>query len=401
MLARFRSGTGAMHSGRFVFSQLIQYLPLHTFRRCVARYGGDRYVKQFSCMDQFLCMAFAQLAGCESLRDIELRLRAHLAKLYHFGIRGRVSRSTLADANERRDWRIYADFAQSLIATARRLYAHEPLGIELDHTAYVLDSSTIELCLSVFPWARAPRVGNAGIKLHTLLEVRSCVPTRVDVTPSNLYDVHALDWLDVEAGAFYIMDRGYLDFERLYRMHQSGAWFLMRAKKNLRVNRRYSHPIDDRSVIGCDQTVVFKHWKTHTRYPIPLRRIRVRDPDTRESIVLLTNHFGLPAQSLGVLYRHRWRIEIFFKWIKQHLRIKAFFGTSPNAVQTQVWIAVTVYVLIAILRKRLRLTAPLSELLHILSATLYERTELECALQQADLQKCDALSANQLILFDD
>lgn len=390
-----------MHSGRYVFSQLVQHLPLRTFRRCVARYGGNRYVKQFSCMDQFLCMAFAQLAGCESLRDIELRLRAHQAKLYHFGIRGRVSRSTLADANEQRDWRIYADFAQSLIVTARRLYANEPLGIELDHTAYVLDASTIELCLSVFPWARTPRTGNGGIKLHTLLDVRACVPARIDVTPANVHDVHALDWLDIEPGAFYVMDRGYLDFVRLHHLDQSGAWFLMRTKKNLCVDRRYSHPVTDRSVIGCDQTVMLRHWKSKVRYPQPFRRIRVRDPNAHESIVLITNHFGLPATSLSVLYRHRWRIEIFFKWIKQHLRIKTFFGTSANAVQTQVWIAVTVYVLIAILRKRLGLTAPLSELLHILSATLYEQTELECALQWAGLHKCDNPNANQLILFDD
>lgn len=390
-----------MHSGRYVFSQLMQHLPLHTFRRCVARYGGDRYVKQFSCMDQFLCMAFAQLAGCESLRDIELRLRAHQAKLYHFGIRGRVARSTLADANERRDWRIYADFAQSLIVTARRLYADEPLGIELEHTAYVLDSSTLELCLSVFPWARTQRSGNGGIKLHTLLDVRACVPTRIDVTPAQVHDVHALDWLQIEPGAFYVMDRGYLDFVRLYHLHESGAWFLMRTKKNLCVDRRYSHPITDRTLIGCDQTVMLRHRQARRRYPQPLRRIRVRDPDTRESIVLITNHFGLPAPSLSVLYRHRWRIEIFFKWIKQHLRIKAFFGTSPNAVQTQVWIAVTVYVLIAILRKRLGVTASLSELLHILSATLYEQTELECALRQAELQQCDTPISNQLILFDD
>lgn len=390
-----------MHQGRFVFTQLMQHLPLHSFRRCVARYDGNRYVKQFSCMDQFLCMAFAQLAGCESLRDIELRLRAHQTKLYHFGIRGHVSRSTLADANERRDWRIYADFAQGLIMTARRLYADEPLGIELDHTAYVLDASTIELCLSVFPWARTARNGNGGIKLHTLLDVRAWVPARIDVTPAQVHDVHALDWLDLEPGAFYVMDRGYLDFVRLYHLHRAGAWFLMRAKKNLRVDRRYSHPVTDRSVIGCDQTVMLRHRHARNRYPQPLRRIRVRDPDTHDSIVLLSNHFGLPATSLGVLYRHRWRIEIFFKWIKQHLRIKTFFGTSPNAVQTQIWIAVTVYVLIAILRKRLGLTTPLSELLHILSATLYEQTELECALQQVDLQKCGNPMANQLILFDD
>jgi hypothetical protein len=390
-----------MHEGQFVFTQLMQHLPMHTFRRCVARFDGNRYVKRFTCLDQFLCMAFAQLTCRESLRDIEICLRAHQAKLYHMGIRGRVSRSTLADANEQRDWRIYAEFAQGLINTARRLYVNEPLDIELAHTAYALDSTTIELCLSVFPWAHAMHPGCGGIKLHTLLDMRGSIPTVIGFSESRQHDVHMLDQLVPERGAIYVMDRAYLDFERLYRFHSAGAFFLMRAKNNLRVCRRYSHPVTDRTLIGCDQTVVLAREVARNDYPTPLRRIRVRDPETGESIVLVTNHFALPAVSIGALYRHRWQIEIFFKWIKQHLRIKAFFGTSPNAVKTQVWIAVSVYVLIAIIRKRLNLTASLYELLQILSVTLFEQTSLECALQQRDLHNPDDEHANQLILFAD
>jgi hypothetical protein len=390
-----------MHEGQFVFTQLMQHLPMHTFRRCVARFDGNRYVKRFACLDQFLCMAFAQLTGRESLRDIEICLRAHQAKLYHLGIRGRIARSTLADANEQRDWRIYATFAQSLIATARRLYVNEPFDIELAHTAYALDSTTIELCLSVFPWARAMHPGCGGIKLHTLLDMRGSIPTVIDFSESRQHDVHMLDQLVPEPGAIYVMDRAYLDFARLYRFHCEGAFFLMRTKHNLRTNRRYSHPVADRSLIGCDQTVVLAREVARNDYPSPLRRVRVRDPDTGESIVLLTNHFALPATTISALYRHRWQIEIFFKWIKQHLRIKAFFGTSPNAVKTQVWIAVSVYVLIAIVRKRLNLTASLYELLQILSVTLFEQTSLECALQQQDLHNSTNQPDNQLILFDD
>lgn len=390
-----------MHQGRFVFTQLMQHLPLHALRRSVARYDGNRYVKRFSCLDQFLCMAFAQLTGRESLRDIELCLRAHAAKLYHLGIRGQVARSTLADANERRDWRIYAEFAQNLIATARRLYAHEPLGIELAHTTYALDATTIDLCLSVFPWARALHPGHGGIKLHTLLDIRGTIPTVIHLSESRQHDMHMLDRLVPEPGSIYLMDRGYLDFARLYRIHCEGAFFLMRAKKNLRVHRRYSHPVSDRSLIGCDQTVVLARDVVYTRYPAPLRRVRVRDPDNARSLVLLTNHFALPALTLSALYRHRWQIEIFFKWIKQHLRIKAFYGTSSNAVKTQVWIAVTVYVLIAIVRKRLRLHTSLYELLQILSVTLFEQTPLECALRYSKWQVSETQADNQLILFPD
>ena len=390
-----------MHEGRFVFTQLMQHLPMHTFRRLVTQFNGDRYVKRFTCLDQFLCMAFAQLTGRDSLRDIEICLRAHQAKLYHLGIRGRVARSTLADANELRDWRIYAQFAQSLIATARRLYANEPLDIELAHTAYAFDSTTIECCLSVFPWARAMHPDRGGIKLHTLLDIRGAIPTVVHFSESRLHDVNILDQLIPEPGAIYVMDRAYLDFERLYRLHCEGSFFLMRTKKNLRVRRRYSHPVDDRTRIGCDQTVVLTRDVAHKKYPQTLRRLRVRDVESGQSIVLLTNHFALPAVTLGTLYRHRWQIEIFFKWIKQHLRIKAFFGTSPNAVKTQVWIAVAVYVLIAIVRKRLQLTASLYELLQILSVTLFEQTPLEQALRQQALHLHDDGDANQLILFGD
>jgi hypothetical protein len=390
-----------MHEGQFVFSQLMRHLPMHTFRRLVAKYEGDRYVKRFACLDQFLCMAFAQLSGRESLRDIEICLRAHQAKLYHMGIRGHVARSTLADANEQRDWRIYAEFAQGLIATARKLYVNDPLDIELSHTAYALDSTTIELCLSVFPWARDMHPGCGGIKLHTLLDIRGAIPTVISFSESRQHDIHMLDELVPERGAIYVMDRAYLDFNRLYRFHCEGAFFLMRTKKNLRVRRRYSQPVADRRLIGCDQTVVLVRDVVRTKYPCVLRRVRVRDPDTGKSIVLLTNHFALPATTISALYRHRWQIEIFFKWIKQHLRIKAFFGTSLNAVKTQVWIAVAVYVLVAIMRKRLQLKASLYEILQILSVTLFEQTPLECALRQQALPNSNGDTANQLILFSD
>ena len=388
-----------MHTGRYVFAQLMQHLPLHAFRRAVRRYDGERYVKRFSCLDQFLCMAFAQLAGRESLRDIEVCLRAHAAKLYHLGIRGSVARSTLADANEKRDWRIYAEFSQHLIAVARRLYADDPFVVELDEPAYALDSTTIEVCLSVFPWARAPHAGCGAIKLHTLLDLRGAIPTAVHVSEARWHDVHMLDQLGAEPGAIYVMDRGYLDFERLYQLQCSGAFFLMRAKKNLRTARRYSHPVVDRAAILCDQTVVLAREVARNDYPAPLRRLRVRDADS--SIVLITNHFGLPAASISTLHRHRWQIEIFFKWIKQHLRIKAFFGTSANAVKTQIWIAVAVYVLIAIVRKRLRSSVSMHELLQILSVTLFEQTTLECALAACPSQHTETPSGKQLILFGD
>jgi hypothetical protein len=395
-----------MYKSRYVFAQLMAHLPLHALRRAVRRYEGERYVKRFTCLDQFLCMAFAQLTGRESLRDIEICLRAHQTKLYHLGIRGHIARSTLADANERRDWRIYAEFAQHLIATARRLYANDPLGVELAQTAYALDSTTVELCLSVFPWARAPQASGGrhdrgGIKLHTLLDVRGAIPTLIHLSPARWHDVHMLDQLVPEPGAIYLMDRGYLDFARLYRLHCEGAFFLMRAKRHLRVHRRYSHPVGNRAAIACDQTVVLARAPARQAYPTALRRLRVRDTDAGGSIVLLTNHFGLPAPTVSALYRHRWQIEIFFKWIKQHLRIKVFFGTSPNAVKTQVWIAVAVYVLIAIVRKRLRSEASLYELLQILSVTLFEQTPLDAAFAPHHPHIPDDPSCNQLILFPD
>lgn len=390
-----------MPQGRFVFTQLMQHLPLHTFRRLVAKYDGHRYVKRFSCLDQFLCMAFAQITGRESLRDIELCLRAHHAKWFHLGLRGHVARSTLADANERRDWRIYAEFAQALIGTARRLYAGEALSEGLAQTVYALDSSTIDLCLSVFPWARAVHAGHGGIKLHTLLELRGAIPTVLHVTPAQEHDLHMLDRLVPEAGAIYLMDRGYLDFVRLYRWHRSGAFFVMRAKKNLRVRRRYSHPVQDRAVVACDQTVVLARAVARARYPAVLRRLRLRDPDTGKSIVLLTNEFALSATTIGALYRQRWQVELFFKWIKQHLRIKAFFGTSANAVKTQVWIAVAVYVLIAIVRKRLHSCASLYEWLQILSVTVFEQTPLEDVFPKAFSHISEEPIAKQLILFGD
>ncbi len=390
-----------MHQGRYVFAQLMQHLPLHTFRRLVAKYDGNRYVKRFSCLDQYLCMAFAQLAGRESLRDIEVCLRAHQAKLHHLGIRSRVARSTLAEANEQRDWRIYAEFAQALIATARRLYAAEPLGLELAQTAYALDSTTIDLCLSVFPWARTASIRHGGIKLHTLLDLRGAIPAVIHISQARGHDVHMLDQIVPEPGAIYVMDRGYLDFERLYRIHCEGAFFLMRAKKNLRATRRYSHTVADRVTIASDQTVALTRQIARKDYPAPLRRLRLRDIDTGGSIVLLTNHFALPAATVGALYRHRWQVEIFFRWIKQHLRIKAFFGTSPNAVKTQIWIAVSVYVLIAIVRKRLGVTASLYELLQILSVTLFEQDLLQCMLERHIVQESDDPIAKQLILFAD
>lgn len=389
-----------MHQGRYVFAQLFEYLPAHTLRRAVKRYQGERYVKRFSCHDQFRCMAFAQLSARESLRDIEICLRAHHAKLYHLGIRGRVARSTLADANERRDWRIYQDLAQYLIRQARPLYVDEPLAGELSETAYALDSTTIELCLSTFPWARAMHAGKGGIKLHTLLDVRGAIPTMIHLSESRQHDVNALDLILPEAGAIYLMDRAYLDFTRLYQLHCAGAFFLMRAKRNFRFKRRYSHPVADRTTIVCDQTIMLARDVARKAFPVPLRRIRVRDADAGGSIVLLSNHFGLSAETLGALYRHRWQIEIFFKWIKQHLRIKAFFGTSTNAVQTQIWIAVAVYVLIAIVRKRLKIEASLYTILQVLSVTLFEQIPLKQLLTDGVLHIDTDCDHKQLNLFD-
>ena len=388
-----------MNLGKLVFAQITQHLPLTTFHRCVARYGGEHKVKTFSCLEHYLCMAFAQLTYRESLRDIEACLRAQAGKLYHMGIQSRVSRSTLADANEVRDWRLYAEFAQSLIGIARRLYIGEPLGVDLKETVYALDASTIDLCLSVFPWAPF-RSTKAAIKLHTLLDLRGNIPTFLHISDGKLHDVNVLDLLLPEPGAFYVMDRGYIDFERLHRLHQAGSFFVTRAKSNLKAQRRYSHPVDRRTGLMCDQTIVLTGFYSHQGFDTPLRRIRFKDPKTGKRLVFLTNHFALPAITITELYRCRWQVELFFKWIKQHLRIKAFFGTSENAVKTQIWIAVSVYVLVAIVKKRLNLSASLYEMLQILSLTMFERIPLDQLFNNIITDDIQVFSANQLNLFD-
>jgi hypothetical protein len=388
-----------MNTGQLVFAQVTKYLPLTTFRRCVARYGGTHKVKTFSCLDQYLCMAFAQLTYRESLRDIEACLRAQQSKLYHMGINSWVSRSTLADANESRDWRIYADFAQSLIAIARRLYAEEPFGVDLKDTVYALDASTIDLCLSVFSWAPF-RSTKAAIKLHTLLDLRGNIPSFLHISDGKLHDVNVLDLLLPEPGAFYIMDRGYIDFERLYRLHEAKCFFVTRAKSNLKAQRRYSHPVDRSTGLICDQTIVLTGFYSKQDFDTPLRRVRFKDPTTGKRLVFLTNNFTLPALTIADLYRCRWQVELFFKWIKQHLRIKVFFGTSENAVKTQIWIAVSVYVLVAIVKKRLNLSASLYEILQILSLTMFERIPLDQLLSKIVTENIDEVSPNQLNLFD-
>ena len=388
-----------MNLGKLVFAQVTQHLPLTTFRRCVARYGGEHKVKSFSCLDQYLCMAFAQLTYRESLRDIEACLRAQESKLYHLGIQGRGSRSTLADANEVRDWRIYADFAQSLIRIARRLYADEPFGVDLKETVYALDASTIDLCLSVFSWAPF-RSAKAAIKLHTLLDLRGNIPSFLHISDGKLHDVNVLDLLLPEPGAFYIMDRGYIDFERLHRLHQAGSFFVTRAKSNLKAQRRYSHPIDRNTGLICDQTIVLTGFYTRQDFDAPLRRIRFRDPETGKRLVFLTNNFTLAAITITELYRCRWQVELFFKWIKQHLRIKVFFGTSENAVKTQVWIAVSTYLLVAIVKKRLHIPASLYEMLQILSLTMFERIPLDQLLNNIVTDEDQRFLTNQLNLFN-
>ena len=387
-----------MNLGKLVFAQITQHLPLTTFHRCVARYGGGRKVKSFSCLDHYLCMAFAQLTYRESLRDIEACLRAQAGKLYPMGIKSRVSRSTLADANESRDWRIYADFAQSLIAIARRLYAGESFGVDLKDTVYALDASTIDLCLSVFPWAPF-RSTKAAIKLHTLLDLRGNIPSFIHISDGKLHDVNVLDLLLPEPGAFYIMDRGYIDFERLYRLHEAKSFFVTRAKSNLKAQRRYSHPVDRSTGLICDQTVVLTGFYPRQDFDTPLRRVRFKDPTTGKRLVFLTNNFILPAFTITELYRCRWQVELFFKWIKQHLRIKVFFGTSENAVKTQIWIAISVYVLVAIVKKRLDLSASLYEMLQILSLTMFERIPLDQLLNNIIADDIHAFSPNQLNLF--
>jgi len=388
-----------MYTGKIIFSQIIDHLPMHTFRRCVQRYRGHYKVQSFSCRDQYLCMAFAQLTYRESLRDIEACLRAQESKLFHMGIRAKVSRSTLADANEKRDWRIYADLAQALIHTARRLYLHEDFGIEIDQTVYALDSSTIDLCLSVFPWAHFRKTKSA-IKLHTLLDLRGNIPTFIYISDGKLHDVNILDELIPEPGSFYIMDRGYLDFERLYRLTLYRAFFVTRAKSNLQFRRLYSHPIDKATGLRCDQTVVLTGFYSFRDYPEKLRRIKYYDEETRKTLVFLTNNFTLPPLTIAQLYRCRWQIELFFKWIKQHLRIKKFFGTTENAVKTQIWIAVSVYVLVAILKKRLQLEASLYTILQILSVTIFERIPILQVFSSIEYKTKEGMFPNQLNLFD-
>ena len=388
-----------MYTGKLVFGQVMEHLPLHTFRRCVVRYGGHHKVKRFSCLDQYLCMAFAQLTYRESLRDIEACLRAQSSKLYHLGIRATVARNTLANANATRDWRIYCDFAQSLIAIARRLYADEPFALDLKDTVYALDATTIDLCLSVFPWAPF-RSTKAAIKLHTLLDLRGNIPSFLFISDGKLHEVNILDQLVPEPGAFYVMDRGYIDFERLGRFNEVGSFFVTRAKSNLKIQRRYSHKVDRSTGLICDQTVVLTVFYSRKGFDAPLRRIKFKDPETGKSLIFLTNNFALPALTITQLYRLRWQIELFFKWIKQHLRIKAFFGTTENAVKSQIWIAVSVYVLVAIVKKRLNLPASLYEILQILSLTMFERTPLNQLLTLAQLEPSNPDSDTQLNLFN-
>lgn len=388
-----------MNTGRTVFSQIMDFLPLRDFRKCVKRYHGNYKIQKFSCTDQLLCMAFAQLTYRESLRDVEACLRAMQSKLYHMGIRCRVSKSTLADANENRDWRIYADFAQVLIHIARSLYAKEEFGIELGETVYALDSTTIDLCLSLFPWAKF-RKCKAGVKLHTLLDLRGNIPTFIRITEALVHDVNILDDIIPETGAFYIMDRGYLDFARLYIFHQCLAFFVTRAKGNFQFRRLYSHPIDKSTGLRCDQTIVMTGFYSSKDYPEKLRRIRYVDKETEQHLVFLTNCFTLPAIIIAQLYKCRWQVELFFKWIKQHLRIKAFFGTSENAVKTQIWIAISVYVLVAIIKKQLNLDLNLYTILQILSVTLFEKVSILQVLMEAGYKTDNTASYKQLMLFD-
>ncbi len=387
-----------MYAGKLVFAQVMEHLPLHRFHACVARYGGERKVQRFSCLDQFLCMAFAQLTYRESLREVETCLRAQRGKLYHMGFRSVVARNTLANANRVRDWRIYADFAQALIGIARRLYAGEAFGVELEQTVYALDSTMIDLTLSVFPWAPYQQK-KAAVQLHTLLDLRGPIPSFIHITAGQSGEAAVLDLLLPEPGAIYVMDRGYIDFARLYALNKAGAIFVIRDRANTRFRRRYSHPVDRASGLICDQTIVFTGWNSAPGYPEPARRIKLHHPERAHTLVLLTNNTTLPATTIAELYRCRWQIELFFKWIKQHLRIKAFYGVSENAVRSQIWIAVSVYVLVAILKKRLGLDASLYTILQILSLTSFEKIPLDQLLTQTPAPLEPPHDANQLDLF--
>jgi hypothetical protein len=388
-----------MNQGRTIFAQAMEFLPHKEFARCVEKYDGERYVKSFTCMDQYLCMAFAQLAYRESLRDIECCLRAHQPKLWHMGLRARISRSTLAHANERRDWRIWADFAHLLIREARELYGEDSFGVDLAQAAYAFDSTTISLCLSLFPWARF-RKTKAAVKAHTLLDLRGNIPCWIHVTTGDVHDVNVMDMLPLEPGAFYIFDRGYLDFARLYAISEQAAFFVTRAKSNTRYRRLYSRPVEKSTGLRCDQTVVLTNYYAHRDYPDQLRLIKYVDPETENRLTFLTNNTPLLALTVAELYRCRWQVELFFRWIKQHLRIKAFFGTSENAVTTQIWIAVSVYVLVAIIKKRLRLTdLSLYTILQILSVSLFEKKPILSALTPPSCTDLLSASCNQLELF--
>jgi len=388
-----------MNAGQTIFSQLMDFIPRYEFNQCVRRYNGNYKIKNFTCREQFLCMAFAQLTYRESLRDIQACLRAVNKKLYHMGIRSKVSRNTLAHANQIRDWRIYADFAQVLICEARKLYANDDFGVQLEQTVYALDSTTIDLCLSLFPWALF-RKKKAAVKLHTLIDLRGNIPTVIFITHGKVHDVNILDDLIIEAGAIYVMDRGYLDFERLYKINQSLAFFVTRAKRNFDFKRLYSRRMEKATGVFCDQTVTLQGFYAKKSYPDKLRRIKYYDADKKKRLVFLTNNFLLPAVTIADIYRCRWQVELFFKWIKQHLRIKAFYGTSENAVKTQIWIAISVYVLVAIVKKRLNLSLSLYTILQILSVSLFEKTPILQALTPTDYNDNEDDFCRQLILFD-
>ena len=388
-----------MNLGRTVFSQIMEHLPECEFQKCVTRYRGDSHLRGFSCLDQYLALSFAQLTYRESLRDIEACLRSVASKLYPMGLRGKVSRTTLADANESHDWRIFADFAQVLIGIARSLYAGDPIGVDLDASLYALDSTTIDLCLSLFPWAKF-RKHKAAVKMHTLLDLHGSIPTFISITDGKAHDVNILDEILPEAGVFHVMDRGYVDFGRLYIFTLSAAFFVVRTKSNVLLQRRYSHPVDKTTGVRSDHTVILTAIDSAKAYPEQLRRISYLDVTTRKRFKFLTNNFTLPALTIALIYKLRWQVELFFKWIKQHLRIKVFYGTSENAVKPQIWIAVSIYVLVAIIRKRLGLKASLYQILQILSVTLFEKTPILQALQPPDSQDDLPAFANQLNLFE-
>jgi len=388
-----------MNSGRSVFSQLMDFFPLAEFRRCVERYRGEYKVQRFSCLDQFLALAFAQITYRESLRDIEVCLRSMQSHLYHMGFRSRVARSTLAVANEQRDWRIFADVAQVLISQARELYAHDEMAVELEQTVYALDSTTIDLCLSLFPWAPHER-SKAAVKMHTLLDVRGSIPSFILITPGRFSDVRALDQLTLEPGSFYVMDRGYIHFARLYRFVLAAAFFVVRARINMRYRRRYSQPVDRSTGLRCDQTIVLTGQDSSRDYPVPARQIRYCDAEHDLRLSILTNNFTLPALTIAQLYKSRWNVELFFKWIKQHLRVKKFYGTSANAVKTQLWVALIVYLLVAILKKRLGVDASLYKILQVLSVAAFEKMPILRAFEHADDEIPPGAPNNQLNLFD-